>query len=326
MKIGIPRALLYYYYFPFWESFFNNLGCELVVSDKTSEMLINRGIKNSVSEICVPIKVYIGHVFNLLDKGVDYIYVPRFISIKKNITFCPKFLGLPDMIRNSLQGVEGKILSNYIEARSDDISNYKNYLGFMDKLGVSRSTLKKAAKKARKVWLNFREKSRQGLFIDQILNDRIITGASNNEITIGVVGYVYNVYDQFISMDFIDRLREMKVNVLTFEMLETKKIEEQVGKFAKKMFWEFTNKLLGAGYHFIHSPQVDGIIHITAFGCGPDSILGPFLDTEAEAFNKPLMRLRIDEQTGESHLITRIEAFTDMIRAKKEEGEGGSFR
>lgn len=324
MKIGIPRALLYYYYFPFWESFFNNLGCELVVSDKTSEMLINKGIKNSVSEICVPIKVYIGHVFNLLDKGVDYIYVPRFISIKKNITFCPKFLGLPDMIINSLKGVEGKILSNYIKARSDDISNYKNYLGFIDKLGVSRSTLKKAAKKARKVWLNFREKSRQGLFIDQILNDRIITEASNNEITIGVVGYVYNVYDQFISMDFIDRLREMKVNVLTFEMLETKKIEEEVDKFTKRMFWEFTNKLLGAGYHFIHSPQVDGVIHITAFGCGPDSVLGPFLDTEAEDFSKPLMRLRIDEQTGESHLITRIEAFTDMIKAKKE--EEGSFR
>lgn len=323
MKIGIPRALLYYYYFPFWESFFNNLGCELVVSDKTSEMLINRGIKNSVSEICVPIKVYIGHVLNLLDKGVDYIYVPRFISIKKNITFCPKFLGLPDMIKNSIIEVEGKILSNYIEARSDDISNYKNYLGFIDELGVSRSILKKAAQKARRVWLDFRQKSRQGLFIDQILNDRTVTETSNNEITIGVVGYVYNVYDQFISMDFIDRLREMKVNVLTFEMLETKEIEDEVSKFAKKMFWEFTNKLLGAGYHFIHSPQIDGIIHITAFGCGPDSILGPFLDTEAEAFNKPLMRLRIDEQTGESHLITRIEAFTDMIRAKKE--GGGSF-
>ena len=72
------------------------------------------------------------------------------------------------------------------------------------------------------------------------------------------------------------------------------------------MFWEFTNKLMAAGYHFINSEDIDGIIHITAFGCGPDSILGPFLEIDAGKNKKPFMTLRIDEQTGESHLITRM--------------------
>lgn len=317
MKIGIPKALLYYYYYPFWKSLFTNLGFEVIVSDKTNEKIINRGIKNSVSEICVPIKVFIGHIYNLLAQDVDYIYVPRFISIKKDITFCPKFLGLPDMIKHSLAEVEGKILTNHIEVESDDISHYSNYLNFTGKLDISRRRLKKAARKARNEWFAFREKSRNGMLIDQIIGDKKVTDSSNTELTLGVVGYVYNVYDYFISMGFLDKLRDIDVRILTFEMLKNQVIESELENFDKKMFWEFTNKLLGAGYHFIHKPEVDGIIHITAFGCGPDSILGPFLDAEADKYEKPLLRLRIDEQTGESHLITRIEAFTDMIKAQK---------
>lgn len=83
------------------------------------------------------------------------------------------------------------------------------------------------------------------------------------------------------------------------------------------MFWEFTNMLLGTAYEFMERDDIDGIIHITAFGCGPDSILEPFLTIDSEKHKKPFMTLRIDEQTGESHIITRLEAFTDLIRIKK---------
>lgn len=56
----IPKSLLYYYYYPFWKSLFTELGFEVVVSDSTARDLLNRGIKNSISEIYVPMKVYIG--------------------------------------------------------------------------------------------------------------------------------------------------------------------------------------------------------------------------------------------------------------------------
>ena len=66
-------------------------------------------------------------------KGVDLIYIPRFVSIRKGITFCPKFLGLPDMIKNSLSAVKGRILTHEIRAKTDDISEYK----IMSLLGIS---------------------------------------------------------------------------------------------------------------------------------------------------------------------------------------------
>src|SRR5690554_5952455 len=132
MKIGIPGSLLYYYYYPFWQTLFEKLGNEVVLSDPTSGDLLNEGVKESVSEICVPMKVYVGQVLNLLEKGVDLIYIPRFVSIRKGITFCPKFLGLPDMIKNSLSAVKGRILTHEIRAKTDDISEYKNYVSFRD--------------------------------------------------------------------------------------------------------------------------------------------------------------------------------------------------
>ena len=51
MKIGIPRALLYYYYFPLWKTLFEELGAQVVVSDISSREIIDEGVKEAVPEI-----------------------------------------------------------------------------------------------------------------------------------------------------------------------------------------------------------------------------------------------------------------------------------
>lgn len=313
MKIGIPRSLVYYYYFPFWQALFRYLGHEVILSKPTTTNILNRGVKEATAEICVPIKVYIGQVLDLLDKGVDKIYVPRFVSIRKGVTFCPKFLGLPDMLKHSLRGVENKILTHFIKSKSDDISGYKNYRELIVELGVKGKKLKDALDYARQEWHDFRKLQQQGYSTEMLLEGQQVKQDDGN-LTIGLLGYVYNMYDQFINMGLLNKLKELGVRVITFEMVTVEVIEEELKRFDKLMFWEFTNKILGAGYHFIHSPEISGLIHVTAFGCGPDSILGPFLEIEAEKHNKPFMTLRIDEQTGESHLLTRIEAFTDLLK------------
>ena len=73
MKIGIPRGLIYYNYYPFWHAFFTDLGIEVVLSDKTTKQIVSAGSALVVTETCLPVKVYVGHVLNLLDKGLDII-------------------------------------------------------------------------------------------------------------------------------------------------------------------------------------------------------------------------------------------------------------
>lgn len=75
MKIGIPRALAYYAYYPFVKTFFKKLGLEVVVSDKTTKEIMDMGIEDTITDACVPIKLFHGHVKNIMNR-VDYISTP----------------------------------------------------------------------------------------------------------------------------------------------------------------------------------------------------------------------------------------------------------
>ncbi|MDK2794301.1 MAG: hypothetical protein PWP75_930 [Caldanaerobacter sp.] len=320
MKIGIPKALMYYFYYPFWKTLFESLGFEVVTSDDTSKSILDIGVKEAVAEICLPMKVYTGHVLNLLEKGVDYIYVPRFVSLRKGIFMCPKFMGLPDMIKGLFDRIEDKILTYHIVSKTLDISEFHNYTIFIEKFGIGKKDLKKALAKAREEWLKFRRLNKEGYDINELLTNNK-PQKYDGDITIGLLGYVYNVYDRFVNMDIFSVFRRLNLKVVTFDMMDEKVIYKNLRNFRKNMFWEFTNMLLGTAYEFMKRDDIDGIIHLTAFGCGPDSILEPFLTIDSEKNKKPFMTIRIDEQTGESHIITRVEAFTDLIRMKKYKAE-----
>ncbi|TCS83166.1 acyl-CoA dehydratase activase-related protein [Tepidibacillus fermentans] len=326
LRIGIPRALLYYYYAPFWKPFFEELGVEVVISDETNKGIVNRGVREAVSEICVPIKIFIGHSLNLLRKGVDYIFVPRMVSISPLEFFCPKFMGLPDMLRHGVNKLEDKILTCQIQSMDDDISDYRLYLPLADILGVTEEQMKESAAKAREEWLAFRMYSKMGHTIPEALNlvENIPISkrkeASHPAIKIGVLGYVYNIYDSFVSMDVIEKLRDLQVSFITFDMLEEQDLKNEIQDIRKPLFWTFTNKLLGAGYRFFSNREVDGVIHITAFGCGPDSMLSKLFEIRSNETGVPFMMIRVDEHTGENHLQTRIEAFVDMLKRKKRVG------
>lgn len=343
IKIGIPRALLYYYYFPFWLKLFAELDLKPIISDITSRELLDRGVKKSLSELCVPIKVMIGHVLNLDQKDLDYIFLPRFRSLRKDIVLCPKFLGLPDMVRHSLPGLKAEIIADQIDSKNDDIAQFSNHRQLAEKLDISKRKMKKALKKASKFWQRYRELLFAGYLIDdfagiedlemleklfgkfendqkppQSKSSKKETPANEEVIDIAVIGYVYNIFDEYLNMDIINKLKEMGVRVHTFSMVEEEIIEDEISQLRKPMFWEFTNKLYGAAEHYFKNDSIDGVIHLTAFGCGPDSMLGQILEVDAKKYENAFMTLRIDEQTGESHIITRIEAFIDLLRLKKE--------
>ena len=84
-RIGIPRALFYYYYFPLWQSFFQNLSLEVIPSPKTDKELVDLGVQKTVDEVCFPVKIFFGHTILLASK-VDYLFVPRLISVNPKIS------------------------------------------------------------------------------------------------------------------------------------------------------------------------------------------------------------------------------------------------
>src|SRR5690554_5245601 len=112
-SVGIPRALFYYEYAPLWVNFFTELGTEVVVSRKTNKKILNDGTLVSVDDACIPVKLYHGHVINLKDK-VDFLFIPRIMGITEKEYICPKFCGLPEMIKHSINDLP-KIINTKID-------------------------------------------------------------------------------------------------------------------------------------------------------------------------------------------------------------------
>ena len=80
------------------EEFFEMLGYKTVVSNNTSKLILDNGVMNCVDDACLPVKLFHGHVIDLLGRA-DVIFIPRLISINPGEFICPKFIGLPEMIK-----------------------------------------------------------------------------------------------------------------------------------------------------------------------------------------------------------------------------------
>lgn len=325
-KIGIPRTLAYFIYYPFWHTFFSELGHEVVLSDRTNRNIVDKGVKEAVNDACIPIKIYHGHAADLIGK-VDCIFCPRLVSLRKHgdfgtETFCPKFLGLPDMIKLAIHD-----LPQVIDVRIDlkkgkrEIDNVCLEVG--QALGNNPTEIKKAQIKAARV-----QKLYQKLLCQEILPEEAMEIAINNkkakssqiqpELTIAVVGYPYTIYDNYINVGLIKLLQKENVRIVTQDMLSNKTMNRQAKTLPKSLFWYFSNRALYGALHYIESQTIDGIIHVTAFACGPDAMVDRLIEIEThKRSNLPYLSLTIDEQTGEAGVGTRIEAFLDMLRYRR---------
>lgn len=314
-KIGIPRAMYYYRYFPMWKAFFEELGAEIVVSQPTSKKTLDDGSKYCVDEACLAVKLYMGHVENLKTL-VDYIFIPRFTSISKREYICPKFGGLPDMIRRSIPGLP-EIIDTEVNLYRSHNGAYTAAIDAGSYLSNDLLKITRAYKKAQQEYWIYKDKLKLGLLPEDIFENRvnILRNSSGKALNIAVIGHEYNIYDGYFNMDLLKKLRSLGVNVTTIEMMDEQKINSMAETIDKKMFWSFGRSAVGMALNVIESKSYDGIIYLMSFGCGVDSFVQDFIERKVRNQSTiPFTVLTIDEHTGEAGLDTRIEAFIDMIR------------
>lgn len=319
VKVGVPRALLFYYYYPMWRTFFEELGAEVVLSPLSTKGVLARGIKHAVDDVCLPVKMAFGHVLELAGK-VDFIFLPRLVSVERREYICPKFLGLPDMIRR----LEG--LPPLIDVNVDLYKNRGNIYNAAKEVGrlFTGNSLK--------IWTAYRRSVgahkryfrllQLGLIPPEalaVLEDRVENEplAGPEELTVALIGHPYNIYDPFVSMNMVARLRSMGANVVTAEHLPEKEARIQAARLPKKLFWTLGQLMIGSAFHYLENSEVSGMVHVAAFGCGPDSMTGELIERQARAAGMPFLNLTLDEHTGEAGVVTRLEAFLDMVRWKK---------
>lgn len=314
VRVGIPRALLYYNFYPFWKTFLTELGAEVIVSSPTNRQILSDGVKYAVDEVCLPVKIFFGHVISLKDK-VDYLFIPRIASIEKKFFICAKFWGLPDVIRNSLEDIP-PLLTTDIDLNRKSLFHSMWQLG--RRLRANFFKIHTAYRKARGIQEKFLQ-SRQQIrspaeFLALLEEEKVKVNWANN-YKIGLIGHPYNIYDDYLNIDIAARLEEMGASIVTPEMLSLTLLYEETKRLSRKNYWTYGKDMLGAA-HYLARGKVDGLIFLVSFNCGPDSLLTELAVRKIE--NKiPILLLIFDEERAEAGMMTRIESFMEIVKKRK---------
>lgn len=300
MTIGLPRAFLYFKYNHLWESFFENLGFDTIPSEETNKKMLSDGINHSIDESCLPAKIYMGHVKSLIGK-CDYILVPRIQNFGHREMTCTKFCGIYDIVKNTFENVN--LLDYNIDMKKGE-SEWKGFLKMGKTLGKSYFESYLAYHNAKKT---------QALYDSQKIKMQEYLFDNQENLKILIVSHPYITYDKLIGKPILDYIEKSGVLPVYADGADSSICIRESKKISSVMYWTYNKELIGSIEYY--KDKIDGIILLTAFPCGPDSLVNELV---IRKFKKlPIINIVLDELQGEAGIQTRIESFIDIMKEKR---------
>ena len=140
----------------------------------------------------------------------------------------------------------------------------------------------------------------------------------NHNIKILLAGHPYNLYDNLIGKVVTDFLKENNITIFYSNKIDHTKVKEEYQKIAPDMHWTHNKEIVASTKYY--EDYVDGIILISSFPCGPDSLMNEQIAHKIKKI--PLITLIFEELNNETGIITRLESFIDILTNLKEEKNG----
>ena len=302
MKIGIPRALLYHRYDILWPTYFKELGFETVISPVTNKTILEDGDRYAIDENCLSSKLFFGHVSALLGK-CDCIFVPRVANYGKEGVLCSRFEALYDIAVNTFResGMRFVACDIDVDQKKTELDAFANLALEFGKTFSDGAKAYEAAKAAAA------KAQAEKIAAQEALLEK-------DGIKILVIGHSYNLHDTYIGKPIVEALKKLDAIPLLADAVDLDLARSRYTNICKDVPWMVNRELVGAidMYH----DAVDGIILITAFPCGPDSMLNEMIIRRVK--DRPILNLLLDSQDGNAGIETRLESFVDIIRFRKE--------
>ncbi len=301
MKIGIPRALLYYKNEKLWTKFFDELGIDYIISPETNKEIIDNGSKYAIDETCLPIKIFLGHIDYLKDK-CDYIFIPR-IEYALNSETCLNFRAQYDLVKNTFRNYNLKILF-YNDYGHKKPREFRAFYKLCKYLKIKKSLGKYAyriAKQTQFYYEMFRSETQENVI------------KNSKKIKVLVLAHAYNVGDKYVGEPILNMLKKLDVEPIIAEYLDAKKCIKTSFKVTKTLPWAYNRHLVGALE--LYKDLVDGVILVTTYPCGPDSMCNEMIIRQYR--DVPILSLTIDAQDATAGIETRLESFVDILNFKR---------
>lgn len=311
--VGIPRALLYYRYHVMWQTFLESLGRTVIYSDPSDRGILEVGAHLSIDECCLASKLYMGHVDNLIGR-CDALFIPSIDNLGHHEGFCTKFQALPDLVANTFGARCPTIVSCEVDKSDSHVSEHDAFVALAQSFGASKKEGKRAYAEA----VHAQEKHEGAEAKKQAKQLRGITAqpAGARPLRILVAAHPYVIHDPFVGDPITDMLDSLDVCTLFADRFDLEAALEKSFEFSDTCPWIVNRETIGAILSLYD--EIDGIVLVSAFPCGPDSMTNDALTRCVKG--KPILSLTVDAQSGTAGLETRLESFVDILRYQQKGG------
>lgn len=295
MKIGIPKAFLYYRYQKLWEIFFNEIDCEVILSEDTCKGTLKAGIQQTIDENCLPLKIYMGHIENLVKRS-DYLFIPHFVNLGPNDEFCIRFLGLYDTVQHIYP--EARILTYVINSKK-----HQNELSGFLQIG------RVLGKSLRKTYRAYQAAKKAQLLSDVQMYQRQEHAFKKKGPKILIAAQPYISHDSYIGSPVVKMVRAQGGIPVFSDRCDRELSRKKSADLSKGLYWLMNKEIVGS--ILSNRERIDGVILLTAFPCGTDSLVNELVMRRVKGL--PVIQILLDEQQAEAGLQTRIESFMDIL-------------
>jgi predicted CoA-substrate-specific enzyme activase len=317
--IGIPRVLNMYENYPFWATFFTELGFRVELSDRSSKKIYEKGIETIPSEsVCYPAKMVHGHIMQLIEKGIKTIFYPCIANEPKeqhaadNHFNCPIVMSYPEVIKNNLD-----------ELRNKNIHFMKPFLPLDDKkklikrlfeelsyFSINEDEIFKAVEVAWAEQESFRnDMRRKGEETLAYIKEKGIKG-------IVLAGRPYHI-DPEIHHGIPELINRLGMAVLTEDSVAHLGTVERPLRVVDQ--WVYHSRLYAAA-SFVATQKNLELVQLNSFGCGLDAVTTDQVQEILRGYARIYTTLKIDEGNNLGAVRIRLRSLKAAVFEREKRG------
>ncbi len=311
-KVGLVRALNTYEHYPFWHTFFTALDFEVVISERSSKKLYEKGMSSITSDtICYPAKLVHGHVKSLIEKNVDMIFYPcvPFESKERKTAAknynCPIVISYPEVVANNMDLEQIVFKNPFI-----DMANIDNMLKVLkenlQEFSFTTAEIKNAVELAKAELFNYRRDI--ALKGEEILDYAL----KNNLEAIVLAGRPYHI-DPEINHGLEKIINELGMVTLSEDSIAHLSENKPLWVLDQ---WVYHSRVYSAAEVVTQYPNLQ-LVQLNSFGCGIDAIVGEQVKTILENGNKHFTIVKIDEGNNLGAVKIRLRSLQAVSNSKR---------
>ncbi|TGE32399.1 2-hydroxyacyl-CoA dehydratase [Desulfosporosinus sp. Sb-LF] len=292
--IGIPRVLNIYEDYPFWFTFFTELGYQVIISGRSSKQIYELGMDTIPSDsACYPAKLVHGHMIDLMNKGVRKLFYPCIPYARPedpkadNHYNCPIVTSYPETINANMDNLREPGVTFYhpflpldmpsrmVKRLSEELAPEKipkrELASALKKAYAEQDRYKEEVRiKGEETLLYIREKNLKGI---------VLAGRPYHidpEINHGIPEMIGSYGFAILSEDSIQHLGEVERPLRVVDQ------------------WVYHSREYTAASYVAEQRDLE-LIQLNSFGCGLDAVTTDQIKEILEAFGKIYTVLKIDE-------------------------------